>query len=405
MGMNSVTFFIARRYLFSPKSLGAINLVSLVSAVGVVLGSFALTVVLSAYNGIEDFVSQLYGMLTPTLKVAPVVGKTFDPQTLDSSRISNVEGVAFYSEALVENALLQYADKQYITILYGVDRNFIAQSKLGDIIVDGEPTLQRGDIPCAIVGKFIAQTLDLHPQMIDLLWVSVPQRGRQADMLDVENALKRAYLRPAGIFSADMESDSKYVFVPLSFMQRLLNYNREVSSIALYLHPHADESKVQRAVQQIVGDGFTVKNRSQQDETIYRMMQSEKLAIFVILAFVLLIASFNSVGSLSMLIIEKRKDIATLRALGITQRGAARIFITEGMMISLLGCTVGVALGLLTCLLQIRFKLVKLTGNFLLDAYPVSVEWSDMLLIFSTVCIIGYVAAQLPVMYLLRKKL
>ncbi|GHT80156.1 membrane protein [Bacteroidia bacterium] len=400
--MKNVTFFIAKRYLFAKKSHNAINLISLVSAIGVAVGAFALVVVLSVYNGIDSFVGTQYSVLSPSLKITPVKGKVFDAQIIDIQKIRDIDGVTFFSSSLEENALLKYGEKQHIATLCGVDQNFIDQSGIAKMLYEGTAVLQQGDLNCAIVGRSIAQILELHPQFLDLLWIYVPQRGKQFSALNVENAFKRDYVCPTGIFTIEMESDSKYVFVPISLMQSLLNYTHEVSSIMLYLHPQANESKVQQEVQRIVGADFVVKNKAEQNELLYRMMQSEKWAIFFILAFVLFVASFNSVGSLTMLIIEKKKDISTFRALGAQQQWIGKIFVTEGMMISLLGCAIGIALGLATCWVQIHFKVIKFSGNFLLDAYPVKIQFGDIALICVAVMLIGYIAARFPVKFLLR---
>jgi lipoprotein-releasing system permease protein len=399
------TFFIARRYLFAPKSHNAINLISLVSAVGVAVGTFALVVVMSVYNGMDTFVAKQQSILSPTLKITPAKGKVFLPTALNVEQIKNVEGVSSLTQMIEENALLRYGEKQHIAVLCGTDDNFIYQSGLADNIVDGAPILQQGDVRCAIVGQGVAQILDLRPQYIDLLWIYVPQRGRQFSALNMDDALNRAYVRPTGIFSVEWESNSKYVFVPLALMQGLLNYkDGELGSIGLYLHPNADQNRIQQEIQRIAGSNFTVKNKDQQNEMLYKMMQSEKWVIFFILAFVLLIASFNSAASLAMLIIEKKKDIGTLRAMGAQRRQISRIFTAEGMMISSVGCVVGVVLALIACLAQIRFGIIKLTGNFMLDAYPVDIRAIDIVFIVLTVTLINYLTAHLPVRSLIGRK-
>ncbi|GHT13259.1 membrane protein [Bacteroidia bacterium] len=397
-----LSLFIAKRYLFAKTSHNVIHWVSLISAVGMAVGAFALIVVLSVYNGMDSFVGKLYSTLSPPLKITAVQGKVFDLQNVDIQQIVNTEGIIAYSASLEENGLLKYNDKLHIATLCGVDDVFLEQSGIAQTLVEGAPILQQGDVSCAIAGRTIAQTLDLHPQFLELLWIYLPQRGKQVSTLNIENAFKRTHLRTTGVFSVEMESDARYVFVPLALMQNLLNYEHEVSSLSLYLQPQADEKKAQQVIQKIVGNSLKVQTKAEQNDLLYKMMASEKWAIFFILIFVLLVASFNSIGSLTMLILEKKKDIGTLYALGAQSRWLGRIFVSQGMMIAVLGCTAGVVLGLLTCGLQIHFKIIKLTGNFLLDAYPVQVQAGDIVLIFAVVMFIGYVASLLPVRFLLR---
>jgi lipoprotein-releasing system permease protein len=404
----NLSFFIARRYLFAKKSHTAINLISMVSAGGVAVGTFALVVVMSVYNGMDKFIAQQRNVLSPTLKIVPTKGKVFSPNDIDVEQISRINGVAAVTHILEENALLQYGAKQCVVTLYGADQNFIDHSGIAEHIVEGAAILQMGDVKCAIAGQNIAQTLDLRPHFIDLLWIYMPQRGKRIgalSMLNPEDVLRQVYVRPTGIFSVEWQSNSKYVFVPLSLVQDLLRYDSgEVSSIGLYLRPQASETHIQSEIASIVGTSFVVKNIDQQNMLLYKMMQSEKWVIFFVLMFVLFLASFNSVGALAMLIIEKRRDTAVLRAIGMQQQQIGSIFRREGMMISSLGCAVGAALGLLACVLQMRMGFIKLNGNFLVDAYPVSINPVDIALIILAVMVINYVAARLPVRLLMKRR-
>jgi ABC-type lipoprotein release transport system permease subunit len=397
------SFFIARRYLFAKKSHNAINIISLVSAVGVAVGAFALVVALSVYNGLDSLITSLYNTLSPDLKITAVEGKVFDAQQFDFGRVKSAEGVAFYSEALEENAALRYRDRQHLATVRGVDETFLRRSGVAASIVEGEPFVRKGDVDMAIVGKVIAGTLNLRPSFFDMLWIYFPKRGMRLQSINPEDALNREYLKPAGIFSIEMDADSRYVLAPLDVVQRLLGYEREVSSVELYLHPRANPKSVKENVQKILGASLKVQTREEQNEVLFRMMQGEKWAIFFILTFVLLVASFNSIGSLTMLIIEKKRDVKILHSLGAQDSLVRRIFISEGALISLLGCLTGVALGLAACYAQTRFKLITLSGNFVVDAYPVKVNPSDVALVLLTVMLIGYAAANIPVRYLLKK--
>ncbi|MDR1226198.1 MAG: FtsX-like permease family protein [Prevotellaceae bacterium] len=398
-----LSFFIAKRYLFAKKSQNVINLISLVSAIGVAVGTFALIVILSVYNGIDNLVTSLYDTLAPDLKITAVEGKVFNPNTSEFEAIKKMNGVAYFSGALEENALLKYGNLQHLAAIRGVDSIFVTQSGIAQHIWEGKPTLTRGDLNMAMVGRVIAEKLELRPQFIELLWVYLPKRGKP-QLLDPMTAFNRDYLRPSAVFTIEMEADSKYVFVPLRFAQELLQYNDEVSSVDLYLSPKAATKNVQKNIREMLGNKYIIQNKAEQNETLFRMMQGEKWAIFFILSFVLLIASFNSIGSLTMLIIEKKKDIKTLDTLGAQDKLIRKIFVTEGVMISLLGCLTGIALGVLTCLAQVHFKFLKLNGNFVVNAYPVSIQASDIILVLAAVALIGYLAASIPAHFLLKNR-
>jgi ABC-type lipoprotein release transport system permease subunit len=389
--------------LFAKKSHNAINIISLVSAVGVGVGAFALVVALSVYNGLDSLITSLYSTLAPDLKITAVEGKVFDARQFDFASVKRAEGVASYSEALEENAALRYRDYQHIATVRGVDEAFLRRSGVAGSIVEGEATVRKGDVDMAIVGKVIAGALNLRPSFFDMLWVYFPKRGLRLHAINPQDALNREYLKPAGVFSIEMNADSKYVLAPLDVVQRLLGYEREVSSVELYLHPNANPKSVKKEVQKIVGSALKVQTREEQNEVLFRMMQGEKWAIFFILTFVLLVASFNSIGSLTMLIIEKKTDVKILYSLGAQDSLVRRIFISEGVMISFLGCAAGVALGLAACYAQLRFSIIKLSGNFVVDAYPVKVNPVDVALVMATVMLIGYAAANIPVRYLLKR--
>ncbi|MGL4364231.1 MAG: ABC transporter permease [Bacteroidales bacterium] len=401
--MLKLSFFIAKRYLFAKKSHNVINLISLISAIGVTVGSFALVVALSIYNGIDNLVQSLHNTLVADLKISPVQGKVFNPYEFDVEKIKQIEGIAVYTENLEENALLKYAKKQHIATLRGVEQSFIEQSGLSKAIVEGTPWLKKGDTNMAIVGKVIAHTLEIRPNFFDLLSVYVPKRGAKLQLTNPTASFNYQRLKPSAIFSIEMESDSRYVFAPIKVVRELLNYTNEVSSIELYLSPKANLKNTQAEVKKIVGNTLEVKNRYEQNEMLYRMMQGEKWTIFFILAFILLIASFNSIGSITMLIIEKKKDIKVLFALGAYGKMIRQIFMIEGVMISFLGCIIGVVLGVLTCWAQQIFGFIKLSGSFVVNSYPVQVQTSDILLVLALVMFIGYLAATIPVRYVLRK--
>jgi lipoprotein-releasing system permease protein len=397
-----LTFFIVKRYFFAKRSHNVINLISLVSVIGVAVGTFALVAVMSVYNGMDKFIENQRNILSPSLKITSTISKVFEPQNIDIERIKNIDGVASISMSLEENALLVYGSKRCVATVCGTDAIFVERSGIDGSIVEGAPVLQQGDVNCAIAGHGIAQMLDLRTHFIELLWIYVPRRGGRASALSMDDAFKSAYLRPTGVFSVDWESNSRYVFVPLALMQKLLNYGSEVGSMGIYLQKNTNESRIHREIERIVGSNYAVKNKDQQNAILYKMMQTEKWVIFFILTFVLLLASAGSVGALSMLILEKKRDIFTLQSLGMTQQRVGMVFCGHGLLVSSIGCAAGALLGLLACMGQMYFGFIKLHGSFLIDAYPVSINPSDIALIMISVTTINALMTLLPLRIIVK---
>ena len=303
--------------------------------------------------------------------------------------------------------MLKYRDKQYIATIKGVDSVFTAMKPLQDQITDGEMLLQKGDTDFAVIGQGVRYFLSVNlDDLFSSISVFVPKRGRQME-LNPEDAFIRKSIVPAGVFSIQQDFDSKYVLVPIRFARALYQYEKEVSAIEIGLSQDADMEVVQKEVEKLVGPGFVVQNRFQQHELLYKIMKSEKWAVFLILSFILLIATFNIVGSLTMLIIEKKKDIAILHALGADVPLVRRIFLLEGSLISLIGALAGLLAGFLICLLQQRFGIIKLqgSGSFVIDAYPVHMQGLDFVYVLVTVLFIGLLAAWLPAGQLTKKLL
>lgn len=398
------SLYIAKRYLLARKSHTAINIISLISVIGVATGTMALVVVLSVFNGFDQLVRSLFNSFDPDLKITLVEGKVFSPDSILLKQLSSINGVQTYSLILEENALLRYRDQQYIAIIKGVSDNYQQVTGIDTMIVDGRFQLYKGDIPHAIVGQGVAYYLSMRLNFIDPLMIYVPKRQKSI-LLNPESAFNRKFIYAAGIFAIEQEVDSKYLLVPLSFMRQLLNYTSEVSAIELKLTPDANLKTVQQQVQQLTGYGFKVQNRLQQKELFYKIMKSEKWAIFFILSFILIVASFNIIGTLTMLIIEKSQDIKLLHALGVTRGGLRRIFLAEGMLVVSFGAIVGLVLGAIICWVQIHFGLVQLngSGSFIIDAYPVKMVASDFVLILCTVLTIGFLAAWYPVRFISNK--
>ncbi len=397
-------FYIARRYLFAKKTRHAINIISGISVGGVTIGSMALIIILSAFNGLDNLVRSLFSTFDPDLKITVAEGKTFSSEHENIKKLKAHEGILYLSEVIEENALLRYGEKQYIATIKGVGDDFIKMSGIDSMIYDGEFLLKDQKNSYAIVGQGIASTLSMGLNFITPIQIYVPKRTKNV-ILTPDKAFNRKYIFPSGIFAIQQDFDSKYIIVPIDFARELLDYTVELSSIELKIDPSYNQDRIQEELQALLGNEFEVKNRFEQQEFVYKIMQSEKWAIFLILTFILIIASFNIIGALSMLIIEKKKDIETLRNLGANLKLIRKIFLLEGWMISILGAISGLILGSIICTLQQQFGLVKIQGgeSFVIDTYPVSMEIPDFLFVFLTVLLIGFLAAWYPVRYITRK--
>jgi lipoprotein-releasing system permease protein len=400
------SLYIAKRYLFAKKSRNAINVISAISVAGVTVGTLALITILSVFNGLEEMVRGIFNTSDPELRITAAEGKVFVPDSTALLRLSAVNGIEVWAETLEENALLRYEDQQYIATVKGVGPDYIKVTNLDTAMWDGEFILMaENGRPYAVAGLGVANYLGMRLNFVAPLAIYIPDRNAPLT-LNPDNAFTRRYIFLSGIFAVEQEFDSKYVFMPLDFVRELLNYTVESSSIEVKLVPGADLKKTQRAVREIMGKKFIVQNRYEQQEIFYKVMKAERLAIFVILTFILIIASFNIIGSLTMLIIEKERDISILRSLGANNSLIRRIFIYEGWMISFIGTCLGLAAGFLLCAAQQQFGLVKLAGDSLLvDSYPVKMMLPDFIIVAATVMAIGYWAAWYPVRYMSKKYL
>lgn len=398
--------YIARRYLFAKKSQNAINIISGISMLGVGVGTMALVVILSVFNGFDEVVKSLFNSFDPDIRITATQGKVFTPDER-FREIREMDGVQYFSEVLEENALLKYDERQHIATIKGVDGSFINVTGIDSMVYDGEMILKDKNRSYAIVGQGVAYNLQIGLNFINPLFVYMPKRVGRINLANPDDAFRRQYIFPKAIFAIEQDYDSKYVIVPIEFMRDLLEYTTEVSAIEIKLDPAFDATATQDRIEEILGDAFRVQNRMQQNEVFYKVMRSEKWAIFLILTFILVIASFNIIGSLSMLIIDKKNDIRSLRNMGATKQLISRIFLLEGWLISITGSIIGIVLGTLISWLQDRFELLKLSGSgtFVIDAYPVDVHMGDVLLVWITVLFIGFLAALYPVRQISKKYL
>lgn len=400
-------FYIANRYLFSKKSHNAINIISMVSVCGVVVATIALICALSVYNGFNDLVSSLFSSFDPELKIAPRTGKVFDPTTDPMQKVRTLPEVACLSEVLQENALVKYRDRQVVATVKGVDSTFEKLTQIDSVLIDGRFVLHDEVTNYATLGIGLASALGVHANFVSPLELYVPKREEKVNLSNPASSFHVEYAYTGGVFCINQQVyDEGYMIVPLPLARSLFHYDKEVTALELQLVPGASLSAVKKKIQKILGDDFIVQDRYEQQQASFKMMQVEKWMTFLILSFILAIALFNVVGSLSMLMIEKQEDVRTLRNMGADDQLIRHIFLIEGWMISAFGAVIGIAIGLILCLLQQHLGLIKLgetSGAFIIDAYPVRVEAGDILTVLATVLTIGFLAAWYPVRYLGNK--
>ena len=392
--------FIAFRYLFAKKSHNVINLISAISAIGMAIGTAALIIILSVYNGFDSLIKSMMGSVEPDLMITPATGKTFTPEGEVYDWICEQDAVKNMCCVLEEEVFVNYADKQSLVKAKGVDRVYEAESLLHGKMVQGEFNLHKGDIPLACFGAELASALGVNPRFLTPVEVYFPSRTRRISMSNPASSLEFIKVWPSGIFQAGSDIDKELMILPIEQMRELLEYETEVSAVELRLKEGTSASELQQIQEKIakkLGPEFKVKDRFQQNESLYRMMKYEKMAIYMILIFVIIIIAFNIFGSLTMLLIEKRTDIMTLRNLGMQDRKIRRIFVLEGWMISLIGLVVGLAVGIGFALMQQHFGFIKMPGHFVVQAYPIVISWVDVLSVTAGVALIGYLIALLPV--------
>lgn len=361
-------------------------------------GTMALILVLSVFNGLEGLVKSLYAVFYPDIAVSAIEGKTFEITPSLRDKLKSIHYIDAYSFTLEENALLEYSDRQHICTIKGVDKNYFnVVNKFDTFIVEGKKLLQQDSINYGIVGVGVAQKLGMDPaRAFNPIALYIPKKTG-ASFSTLENAFNKSYVTPSGAFAVSDEFDSRYTFVPLDFFQQLTDNSGRASQIEIRLKNKIQSDAIIRQLQQLLGSSFIVKSRYEQNEVLYKVLKSEKWITFAILVLIMIIASFNIIGALSMLVLEKKKDIATLTALGIRQRSIIKIFLLEGMLMSLIGAAIGMLLALILCLLQQKIGLVPMPGtSFLVQYYPVKMLLSDFLAVGTIVVFISLFAAYLP---------
>lgn len=407
----NLPFYIARRYLFSKKKHNAINIISGISVCGVALATLALVCTLSVFNGFQDMVAGFFTAFDPELKITIREGKVFEPRGAAFQEVRSLPEIGVWTETLEENAMVQYKDRQAMAIIKGVEDNFEELTSIDSLLYGaGEFILHDSIVDYGVLGVELISELGTGLQFVDPLQVYAPKRNVRVNMANPSASFNRDYLfSPGVVFVVNQQKyDARYILTSLSFARNLFNYDTEVSAVELKLKPGADVTAVQRKITRILGDEFVVLDRYEQQADVFRIMEIEKFISYLFLTFILAIACFNVIGSLSMLILDKREDVETLRNLGADDRLIARIFLFEGRLISLFGALSGIVLGLLLCYIQQRFGIISLgggNGSFIVDAYPVSVHVTDVVLIFITVITVGFLSVWYPVHYLTRRLL
>lgn len=389
--------FIAGRYLFARKSHNVINVISAISVVGMAIGTAALTIILSIYNGFDSLVRDMMGNLEPDILITPSKGKVFVPEGECYDWIYAQESVASMCTVLQEQVFISYDGHQGVAIAKGMDAVAQEESPIRENIRDGKFEFRHGDIPEGVVGVGLAYKMGINPRFLAPIQLYYPSRTRKLSPSSPSSSIEYINIWPSGLFSINSEIDNSYILLDIDKMRELLEYSgEEVSAVEIRMKEGCEARELKRVIDGIserLGEDFTVSDRFRQNESLYKMMKYEKASIYLILIFVILIIGLNIHASLSMLIIEKREDISTLRAMGAGEKLIRRVFVLEGWFISLLGLAIGLLMGLAFCLLQQRFGLISMPGNFVIQAYPVVLKGSDLLITAFSVAILGYLIA------------
>lgn len=388
----NLPLFIARRYLFSKKSHNAINVISLVSVCGIAVATMAMVTALSVFNGFGSLVETTFSAFDPELKITAVKGKVFDYHTASFEEALRNQEIDFISESLEDNVLFRFDERQVPVLLKGVSEDFKYMAQMDKLIIDGDFRLREDVVDYVTVGSGLAYTLGVRPGFKDPIEIFVPKRDVQVNLANPSAAFSLGSAQIGGVFNLNQpQFDEQMAIVPIELARTLFRYDNQVSSLDIKLKDGVSAQKMKKTISQIIGNDYLVEDRFEQQKESYRMLQIEKWVTFFILSFILIIAAFNVVGPLSILIIEKKNDIKILKSMGAPDETIARIFLFEGWLISFSGIVIGLVLGVVISFLQQRFGLLKLGGTpgaYLVDAYPVIVKLTDVLLTFIIVCAI-----------------
>jgi lipoprotein-releasing system permease protein len=401
----NLPFYIAKRYLISKKSHHVINIISWISVSGIGIATMALVIVLSAFNGLQTLVENLYASFDPDIKITALVGKTFDSSSIPKDKILAIEGIQFYTESIEDVALFKYSDKQTVATLKGVEETFYVMTGLDTLIYEGKHKKDTENTHYLNLGYGIANNLSLfiNSEFNEEVSVIIPKKGQKKSFIPGEE-FSRKFATASGVYSIGPDFDNKYVLASLPFVQTLFDKQNQISSVELKLKPTADWQKFKVDLQHLLGKNYVVKTRYELNELVYKTNETEKWITFLILSFILVIASFNIIGSLTMLILDKKEDVWILKTMGANNKLIQQLFFAEGMLINLIGALSGMLLGALLCWLQMEFGLLRLNGG-IVDFYPIEMKWIDFASIAAIVLCIGIIASWFPVRVLTRKYL
>ncbi len=396
----SLAWRIARRYLLARHSTNAIHIITGIAVFGIAVGAAALLLILSVFNGFEDLITGMYNRFNPDLKIIPAQGKTFIADSALLVRVQGVPGVLYVSSTLEEVAFFEYKNNQDFGTLKGVDSNYVRVTQVDSTVQEGTYLLEKNGSGFAVLGLGMRNKLNVNvDDVFSLLAVYMPKRQETALL---EQQFRKRLMAPAGTFVIQQEFDNKYVLTSLPMVRELLGYTDEVSALELRLAPEASVVAVQKALEQALGEAFVIKNRFEQEETFMRLMQVEKWLSFAIVSLMMLMVSFNLIGALWMIVLEKQPDIAILKSMGATNRTVRNIFLQEGLLLCGLGIGVGFALAALIYAAQKIFGLVSIPGNMVIESYPISMRLSDLPVVALTVLAIGLLASLPPAMRAVR---
>lgn len=401
------SLFIARRYLFSKKSHNAINVISIISVCGIAIATMAMVCVLSVFNGFAGIVEGMFSAFDPDLKISVKVGKVFDYHTPEFDEALQLPGIQMISETLEEHALYKFDEQQVPVLVKGVSEEFALMTDMNKLIIDGRFHLSDGDVDYTVMGAGLAMSLGARAGFVNAIEIYAPKRDVKVNLANPAAAFTRENVMIGGVFSLNQVNiDDQMALVPIALARKIFNYDTEVTALEIKLNPNVSVRKIKKQIEEIIGDDFLIENRYEQQIESYRMLQIEKWVTFLILAFIVLIAVFNVVGSLSMLIVEKDEDIKSLRNMGAGNNLIARIFLFEGWLIAFLGIISGIIVGLVLCLIQQYFGILRLSdvpGAYIVDAYPVIVRFWDIVTVFSIVSIISLITVFYPISNLKKK--
>lgn len=400
---HKTAFFFALRYLFSKKQHNIINVISLISMIGIMVSGAALVIVLSVFNGMEQMIGGWFNAFNPDFEITLAEGKSFATEAIPMDKIASLPEVASVHEVVSDLTLATYGECQELVRLKGVSSDYLKREDYANMLIDGSFDLYHGSQPCAIVGNIAAGKLQINLLSYDLMKLYYPKRTKK-NLSNPAEAFNTRFLHPSGVFNTNTTHDQTIVFCPIEFVRDLMQYEGQTTSVEVQLKNSKDYAKVQPRIQELTGDKFLVKNKYQQEETLFRTMQSEKLIIYVILAFILLVAAFNIIGSLGMLILEKRSDTRILRNMGAPDTLLSRIFLYEGVLISCIGGLAGMVLGAIICLIQQTFHVVKLGGgdHYLVQHYPVAMQFTDFIWVGITILAISLITSCIPALAMRR---